>query len=517
VGAFGLHGAGLTAQVPTCLTTFFSGSTSTSQGCAALFDITVINPITIQSIACNFTASSGTPVGLDVWITPNTWVGNETNQAAWTLVGSDNGGVTSAGGSQPTTFVFASPILLTPGTYGMSLVSKGATSHRYSSATANTTVADSNISLDLGAIHGTPFTSGLLQPRHWNGTICYLVGTNVATATQYGSGCGGGDPSTVYEGFSNSNPFDLANTGFMFPWLGASYGVIPGAPPLVMPSGAPLAFSDDQTQAIPLPWTIPSLAGPTNMIWVCSNGWISFEATTSTDYTETVPELLAGETRICPLWDDLNPSASTGAGAIHAEQDPSDPSAFHVTWLGVPEYQNTGANDFQVTIRQSGFLEVKYGTMTVADCMVALTRGHGAVDPGSTDLSTIQGFPLGDDRPDLGLRASTRPIVGTTGVSETFAIPGTALAGVVFYGFQKPVPPIDLGFLGAPGCSLQTSVEATLLFTPTGTTASHSVPVPNDPRIAGVHVYHQSAVVAPGLNPFNVITSNGLDWKIDVQ
>ena len=52
---------------------------------------------------------------------------------------------------------------------------------------------------------------------------------------------------------------------------------------------------------------------------------------------------------------------------------------------------------------------------------------------------------------------------------------------------------------------------------PTGSTASLTVPVPNDPRIAGVHVFHQAAVVATGINPFNVVSSNGLDWRIDVQ
>ena len=164
------------ALAQTCLSTGFAGTTSTTQGCAALMDLSVTNPILIQSIDCNFTAALGVPVTLDVYITPGTWVGNETNIGVWTLVGS--GATTSAGAGQPTTFTFASPILLQPGSYGLSLDSGGATSHRYGSS-GTSVFNDSSLTITLGAIQPTPFTSSLLNPRYWNGTICYQLGNGL--------------------------------------------------------------------------------------------------------------------------------------------------------------------------------------------------------------------------------------------------------------------------------------------------------------------------------------------------
>ncbi|MGE3879742.1 MAG: PKD domain-containing protein [Planctomycetota bacterium] len=176
--ALGLPSLAALAPAQNCLSTTFAGTTTTTAGNAALFDIVVTNPIRITSIDCNFSATANTAVGLDVWITPNTWVGNHTNQAVWTQVATfPTGTVVAAGPGLPTTFVLANPVVLAPGSYGVALDCDG-TSHRYSSAAA-TNYSDNNIALNLGAIQAQPFTGGLLQPRQWNGTICYQLGNGL--------------------------------------------------------------------------------------------------------------------------------------------------------------------------------------------------------------------------------------------------------------------------------------------------------------------------------------------------
>ena len=56
----------------TCLTTGFSGTTfSNTLGPAALFDMTVNADIAIQSMEAHFNALAGTPVTLQIWITPD--------------------------------------------------------------------------------------------------------------------------------------------------------------------------------------------------------------------------------------------------------------------------------------------------------------------------------------------------------------------------------------------------------------------------------------------------------------
>ena len=164
----------LAAALPAqnCLTTVMTGTTTTTAGNAAVFDLSVANPVLISSISCNFSAALGANVGLSVWICPTTYVGNTTNQALWTQIANfPSGTVTAAGPGQPTVFTFSSPYLLAAGSYGVSL-DCDLTSHRYSS-TAATSYSDSFLTITMGAIQATPWTGTLLSPRQWNGTICY--------------------------------------------------------------------------------------------------------------------------------------------------------------------------------------------------------------------------------------------------------------------------------------------------------------------------------------------------------
>ena len=349
------------------------------------------------------------------------------------------------------------------------------------------------------------------------------AGGNYGYASPYGTGCGGGGAPGFYEQFLSG--FDLANTGTTMVAAGSAYLLLTGAAPIVAPTGSPVVTGDDQTLAVAVPFgAMPYQAvggfSSTPSLWVCSNGWIAFESTTSTTYTESVAELLSGPARICPMWDDLNPSA---AGGVYAEVDPSDPNTFHVTWVGVPEYSSTGSNTFQVSFHSNGDIELKYGACSVADCIVGCHPGNGADDPGPIDISAATGTLLGDGQLPLDLAAASgsRPALGTTFAMQVGYIPGAAPTfGFQVFSFTQNMAGIPLDPVGLIGCnqyfgsSLGSGVDAMVSFAaPTPPTQVLSVPIPNWTGLVGVETFVQVAVNSASA-PGGYVASNGLSVHV---
>jgi hypothetical protein len=191
--AFGAGTILATEFPPNCVETLFAGGNSGSIGGAVYFDLTTTQSITLGGLNTNFTAAAGTPVGLSVYTTPGTYVGNTTNAAVWTLVAMDDGTAVAAGINQPTAITFASPLNLAPGTYGIALVASGS-SHAYTNGNVTNQSAmsgDGVVDLSLGAASNVPFTAPTFSPRVWNGSFCYSepnIGTNYCTAVPNSTG-----------------------------------------------------------------------------------------------------------------------------------------------------------------------------------------------------------------------------------------------------------------------------------------------------------------------------------------
>ena len=279
------------APAQTCLSTLFAANNGGSPGGAVYFDITVTNSMQIVGLETNYDVTVGSAVGIQVWMTAagGTHVGNETNAALWTQVGQDDGNATSAGLDVPTSITLATPILMTPGTYGVALVSSG-DGHRYTNGNGtNQNFSDANLAISLGTASNVPFTGGIFSPRVWNGSICYNLGSNFARATAFGDGCGGDGAPSFYEQFGT---FDLSGTSHQYLFNGTNYVIVPSASSIVAPTGAPLAIGDDQVIQVPLPFNFPRPGGPITDVYVDSNGRVGLEAIT-TDLSETVAELLS--------------------------------------------------------------------------------------------------------------------------------------------------------------------------------------------------------------------------------
>jgi hypothetical protein len=70
--------------------------------------------------------------------------------------------------------------------------------------------------------------------------------------------------------------------------------------------------------------------------------------------------------------------------------------------------------------------------------------------------------------------------------------------------------PVDLGLVGAPGCSLLTSSETASALTNRGGAATWALTIPGSQALLGANVYFQGAAMDPRANAFGFVTSNGL-------
>jgi hypothetical protein len=155
--------------------------------------------------------------------------------------------------------------------------------------------------------------------------------------------------------------------------------------------GAPLPLTDDNSLQLALPFRFRMCGNTYEEVIVNANGTLSFGAPNN-DFSESVPEFLAGPPQIAGLWDDLNPIAG-GTVTFHESRH-----AFTVTFSGVPERTGAttgvGSNTFSITLKRLlSQIQVSYGAMSAVDGLAGVSCG-GAITSGfetPTDLSDRAG------------------------------------------------------------------------------------------------------------------------------
>jgi len=104
--------------------------------------------------------------------------------------------------------------------------------------------------------------------------------------------------------------------------------------------------------------------------YISSNGYITFGAG-DTDYTESIADHFAPEPRISALFDDLNPGVN---GTVSYKQL-ADRVA--VTWDGIPEYNASTQNSFQVEMFFDGTITITHLSIAAVDGLAGLSAGTG--------------------------------------------------------------------------------------------------------------------------------------------
>ncbi len=150
------------------LTTTFVGGNSLA---GSMFDLEAINNLTIDSFDVNM--ATGNTADIEVYFKTGTWVGSESNPAAWSLVGTATN-ITSAGVGLPTPLNLDLGINVAAGDRVAFYVTRTTGSLTYTNGTTVGALfaSDSNLQMFEGAGKGYPFGS-TFQPRNFNGNIIY--------------------------------------------------------------------------------------------------------------------------------------------------------------------------------------------------------------------------------------------------------------------------------------------------------------------------------------------------------
>lgn len=137
--------------------------------------------------------------------------------------------------------------------------------------------------------------------------------------------------------------------------------------------------------------------------------------------------------------------------------------------------------------------------------------------------SSATSYSSGCGSPALAFSPTANPIIGTTAGAVIVNAP-SAFGGVTMGWSDShlsgiPLLPLDLAFIGMPGCQLWHSNDVFgLPVTPlTATTLQFDLPIPFLGPLLGAHVYLQAYCFAPGENALQIIASNGIDWLIGNQ
>jgi hypothetical protein len=229
---------------------------------------------------------------------------------------------------------------------------------------------------------------------------------------------------------------------------------------------------------------------------------------------------------------------ATASGTSNATANQPSTATF-ATPLHVPQ------GSYGVALRYTG-INPRYvsGASTVANGDLSLTLGSaaqttlgpfqgpsatvntprtwsGTIYYGTNNITGLAGYGFtGQGCPgSLGfvtMNASTLPQLGGT-LQTTLTNLQNDLA-VVILGLSNstwgvtPLP-LDLGFLGAPGCKLRVSVDVTLTVVGAGGTGSFSFPIPANPALNGFVVHNQAASFDT-VNPFGFALSHAYGWTV---
>ncbi len=228
------------------LTTTFASNNGGGAGWMNLFDLKVTNPKGVRITALDVNLSSGAnSFHIEIYLTPNTYVGKDTNPKAWIKV-SQGSGIRKARNTPSHAEV--DDFFLAPGSYGISILYKDASMAYTNGNGTNQTYKNADLTLHAGMSKAGFFSGSTFKPRVWNGTI-YYAGPTWASYGTYGAGCKG----------SNGIP-SLAATKGSLPKVGTLFSLelknLPTTPgPVFLLTG----FAKDKIGPITLPFDLTPL------------------------------------------------------------------------------------------------------------------------------------------------------------------------------------------------------------------------------------------------------------------
>ncbi|MEO0069001.1 MAG: nidogen-like domain-containing protein [candidate division WOR-3 bacterium] len=143
-------------------------------------------------------------------------------------------------------------------------------------------------------------------------------------------------------------------------------------------TGNLLPLGDDDNQGpFWLGFSLPFYATTRESVFVCSNGWVSFNSTSHQFHHYPIPASREPNNLLAPLWVDLDPSQG---GAIYYFADTLS-DKFVVSWIGVPIHNTNDSCTFQVVIENSGDILFQYLKVPTGldSCSVGIENESGTI------------------------------------------------------------------------------------------------------------------------------------------
>ncbi len=126
----------------------------------------------------------------------------------------------------------------------------------------------------------------------------------------------------------------------------------------------------------------------------------------------------------------------------------------------------------------------------------------------------------GSNKKEPLIKCLSLPLIGSTmfdiGLEDAVSnAPAVILIGDSNTNYSGLPLPFDLGFLGATGCKLYTSILMTeVLGTNRNGSAAMKAAVPNAGSLVGLNLFSQWVIVDPGANSAGFVTTGGLQLKL---
>ncbi|MBZ5725924.1 MAG: hypothetical protein LAP87_13110 [Acidobacteriia bacterium] len=182
--------------------------------------------------------------------------------------------------------------------------------------------------------------------------------------------------------------------------------------------GAPLAaLDDDDSRAVSLPFAFPFFGGTYNQVFVNSDGNLTFTAGDNNSSERSLGRMTSGAPRIAPLFDDLDPSRTSGGVRVLSE-----PTRVVVSWVNVPEFASSGTGvpeTFQVRLYPDGRIEFSYSGINpnAASAVVGIAPGNLQ---GATSLVDFRRDASGDYSAAVAERFGNTLAVDMVTVAQKF-------------------------------------------------------------------------------------------------
>ena len=183
--------------------------------------------------------------------------------------------------------------------------------------------------------------------------------------------------------FGRRNPFNLDKFQVSFtPGPGKySYSTATGGfDQAAAGSGNPVTgLGDDDSRRLPLPFAFSFYGIEYREIWLNSDGNLTFNEGDIASSARSLGRMAAGPPRIAALFSDLDPSIATASVRVTAT-----PTAFTVTWLRVPEFNDFGTGrpqTFQLRLSPDGKITLAWDGVNVADGVVGISPGDSTARP----------------------------------------------------------------------------------------------------------------------------------------